>query len=121
MITVKHLSKVYRNQGRELTVLRDVNCEIEKGEVISIIGPSGTGKSTFLRCLNRLEEPTGGEIVVDGVNILDRKADVNMLRRKMGMVFQNFNLFDHLSILDNVTLCPRTLLGQSREQAESKA
>ena len=121
MITVKHLSKVFNNAGRELAVLRDVNCEISKGEVISIIGPSGTGKSTFLRCLNRLEEPSGGQIEIDGVDILDRNADVNRLRRKMGMVFQNFNLFEHLTILDNITLCPQTLLGQSREAAEARA
>ena len=121
MISVKHLSKVYYNAGKELTVLRDVNCEISKGEVISVIGPSGTGKSTFLRCLNRLEEPSGGQIEIDGVDILDRNADVNRLRRKMGMVFQNFNLFEHLTILDNITLCPQTLLGQSREAAEARA
>ena len=121
MISVKHLSKVYKNGDRELTVLRDVNCEIAKGEVIGIIGPSGTGKSTFLRCLNRLEEPSGGQIEIGGVDILDRKADVNLLRRKMGMVFQSFNLFEHLTILDNITLCPRTLLGQSREAAKARA
>lgn len=121
MISVKHLSKVYKNGDKELQVLRDVNCEIGKGEVIGIIGPSGTGKSTFLRCLNRLEEPSGGRIEIDGVDILDRKADVNLLRRKMGMVFQNFNLFEHLTILDNITLCPRTLLGKSREEAEARA
>ena len=121
MITVKHLSKVFNNAGRELAVLRDVNCEISKGEVISIIGPSGTGKSTFLRCLNRLEEPSGGQIEIDGVDILDRNADVNRLRRKMGMVFQNFNLFEHLTILDNITLCPQTLLGERREAAEARA
>ena len=121
MISVKHLSKVFKNGDKELAVLRDVNCEIEKGEVIGIIGPSGTGKSTFLRCLNRLEEPSGGRIEIDGVDILDRKTDVNLLRRKMGMVFQNFNLFHHLSILDNITLCPRILLGKSREEAEARA
>ena len=121
MISVKHLSKVYRNGDKELAVLRDVNCEIGKGEVIGIIGPSGTGKSTFLRCLNRLEEPSGGQIEIDGADILDRKADVNLLRRKMGMVFQNFNLFHHLTLLDNITLCPRTLLGKSREEAEARA
>ncbi len=121
MISVKHLSKVFKNGDKELTVLRDVNCEIGKGEVIGIIGPSGTGKSTFLRCLNRLEEPSGGRIEIDGIDILDRKADVNLLRRKMGMVFQNFNLFHHLTILDNITLCPRTLLGKSREEAEARA
>ena len=121
MISVKHLSKVFKNGDKELSVLHDVNCEIGKGEVIGIIGPSGTGKSTFLRCLNRLEEPSGGRIEIDGVDILDRKADVDLLRRKMGMVFQNFNLFHHLTILDNITLCPRTLLGKSREEAEARA
>ena len=121
MISVKHLSKVFKNGDQELTVLRDVNCEIAKGEVIGIIGPSGTGKSTFLRCLNRLEEPSGGRIEINGIDILDRKADVNLLRRKMGMVFQNFNLFHHLTVLDNITLCPRTLMGKSRQEAESRA
>lgn len=121
MITVKHLSKVFDNGGKPLTVLRDVNCEIQKGEVISIIGPSGTGKSTFLRCLNRLETPTSGEILIDGVNILDRKADLPAIRRKMGMVFQNFNLFNHLTILDNVTVGPRKLLKMNKEEAEKRA
>ena len=121
MINVRHLSKVFKNGDKEVTVLRDVNCEINKGDVIAVIGPSGTGKSTFLRCLNRLEEPTGGKIEIDGVDIQDRKVDVNMLRRKMGMVFQNFNLFEHLTILDNVTLCPRTLLGLRRAEAEARA
>ena len=121
MISVKHLSKVFKNGDQELTVLRDVNCEIAKGEVIGIIGPSGTGKSTFLRCLNRLEEPSGGRIEINGIDILDRKADVNLLRRKMGMVFQNFNLFHHLTVLDNITLCPRTLMGKSRQEAETRA
>jgi len=121
MISVKHLSKVFNNGEKELTVLRDVNCEIAKGEVIGIIGPSGTGKSTFLRCLNRLEEPSGGQIEINGIDILDRKADVNLLRRKMGMVFQNFNLFHHLTILDNITLCPCTLLGKSRKEAKARA
>lgn len=120
MITVRHLKKVFKDESKELTVLSDVNCEIKKGEVISIIGPSGTGKSTFLRCLNRLEDPTGGQIEIDGADILDRKADVCMLRRKMGMVFQNFNLFEHLTILDNITLCPMTLLGQSKSDAEKR-
>ena len=121
MITVKHLSKVFDNGGNPLTVLRDVNCEIKKGEVISIIGPSGTGKSTFLRCLNGLEKPTSGEIIIDGINILDKKTDITKVRRKMGMVFQNFNLFNHLSILENVTVGPVKLLGMSREEAEKQA
>ena len=117
MITVKHLSKTYIDKDKSLTVLRDVNCEIKKGEVISIIGPSGTGKSTFLRCLNRLEEATGGEIIIDGINILDKKTDINKVRRKMGMVFQSFNLFNHMSILENVTVGPVKLLGMPRAQA----
>ena len=121
MIEVKHLSKTYTNYGAPLTVLRDVNCKIEKGEVISIIGPSGTGKSTFLRCLNCLERPTSGEIIIDGENILDKNANLPRIRRKMGMVFQNFNLFNHLSILDNVTVGPMKLLGMSRGEAEKQA
>lgn len=120
MITVKHLSKTFNNNGKFLTVLRDVNCDIKKGEVISIIGPSGTGKSTFLRCLNLLESPTSGEIIINGINILDKKANLSKVREKMGMVFQNFNLFNHLSILDNVTVGPRKLLGLSKEEAEKK-
>lgn len=121
MITVKHLSKVFDNGEKPLTVLRDINCEIKKGEVISIIGPSGTGKSTFLRCLNRLETPTSGEIIIDGINILDKKTDITTVRRKMGMVFQNFNLFNNLSILENVTVGPVKLLGMSRAEAEKQA
>lgn len=121
MITVKHLSKTYTDAARPLTVLRDVNCEIEKGEVISIIGPSGTGKSTFLRCINLLEQPTSGEIIVNGTNILDKKTDLNAVRQKMGMVFQSFNLFNHLSILHNVTIGPIKLLKMSKEDAEKQA
>ena len=120
MITVRHLKKIYRNYGTPLEVLSDVNCEIGKGEVISIIGPSGTGKSTFLRCINRLEEPTAGEIIIDGINILDNKADLPKVRRKMGMVFQNFNLFNHLTIMENVCVGPMKLLGMSREEAEAQ-
>ena len=121
MIKVRNLKKEFRTPtGECLTVLKDINCDIEKGEVISIIGPSGTGKSTLLRCLNRLEEPTSGSIEVDGVDILDRRTDINLVRRRMGMVFQNFNLFEHLTILDNLTMCPMLLLGKSREEAERK-
>ena len=119
MIKVRHLKKVFTTpSGQELTVLSDINCDIRRGEVISVIGPSGTGKSTFLRCLNRLEEPTSGMIEVDGTDILNRKTDISLVRRRMGMVFQNFNLFEHLTILDNVTMCPIILLGKSREEAE---
>lgn len=113
MISVKNLSKIYG----DLTVLKDVNAEIKKGEVISIIGPSGTGKSTFLRCLNLLETPSGGEIYIDGKNILAKDADVNALRQKMGMVFQSFNLFSHLMIIENIMLGPEKLLGTPRKQA----
>ena len=117
MISVKNLSKRFDDHW----VLKDINAEIHKGEVISIIGPSGTGKSTFLRCLNLLERPSGGSIVIDGVNILQKGTDEPKLRRKMGMVFQSFNLFAHLTVLDNLTLGPMKLLGKSRQEAESKA
>ncbi len=113
MITVKHLRKRFDHTE----VLRDVNAEIEKGEVISVIGPSGTGKSTFLRCLNLLERPDGGEILVDGRNILERHAPADRLRRKMGMVFQQFNLFPHLTVIENIMLAPRSLLKLSKQEA----
>ena len=113
IISVRHLSKSFGN----VTPLTDVCCEIEKGEVISIIGPSGTGKSTFLRCINRLETATGGEIWIDGVNVLDKATDISLLRRKMGMVFQSFNLFSHLMIIENVMLGPTDLLGVSKQEA----
>lgn len=116
MIKVEHLSKSFG----EVTVLKDINTEIHKGEVISIIGPSGTGKSTFLRCLNLLESPSGGNIWIDGLDIMDPNNDPNILRQKMGMVFQNFNLFEHLSVLDNVTIGPIKLLKKTKEDAEKK-
>lgn len=118
IIRVSHLCKTFEGGP---TVLKDVNAEIRKGEVISIIGPSGTGKSTFLRCLNLLEQPSGGSIEIDGCNILAPGVDVPALRRKMGMVFQSFNLFNDMSIMENITFCPRKLLGKSQEEAESKA
>ncbi len=121
MITVQHLTKTFvSSDGKQLQVLKDVNCHIDKGEVISIIGPSGTGKSTFLRTLNLLEFPTSGEIIVNGKNILSKNYPLNKLREKMGMVFQSFNLFEHLSVLDNVTLAPMKLHGLSRLQAEKE-
>lgn len=122
MITIKHLSKRFTDpDGTFLDVLKDVNCEIDRGEVISIIGPSGTGKSTFLRALNLLDPPTGGEILFNGENILAKGYPLNKLRQKMGMVFQHFNLFDHLTILDNITKVPLLVTGISREQAEEEA
>jgi len=117
MITVRHLTKRFG----ELTVLKDVNAEIAEGEVIAVIGPSGTGKSTFIRCLNRLENPDGGEILVDGVDILGAKVDVPALRRKMGMVFQHFNLFPNYSVVGNVAMGPTLLLGERREAAMKRA
>jgi polar amino acid transport system ATP-binding protein len=117
MITVEHLSKSYGG----LTVLKDINAEIKKGEVISIIGPSGTGKSTFLRCLNLLERPSGGHIFIDGVDILKKGVNAPKLRQKMGMVFQSFNLYEHLTVMGNVTLGPMKLRGMSKTEAEEKA
>lgn len=117
MINVRHLSKHFG----ELVVLKDVNVDINKGEVISVIGPSGTGKSTFLRCLNLLEMPTGGQILIDDVPLLDKSTNVPKLRQKMGMVFQSFNLFAHLTVLENLTLGPLKLLGKPKEEANTKA
>lgn len=113
MITIRHLRKEYPN----VTPLQDVNCEIKKGEVISIIGPSGTGKSTLLRCINRLENPTSGEILMDGKNIMDPKTDLPKVRQKMGMVFQSFHLFSHRMVLENIMMAPMDLLGLSAREA----
>jgi len=122
MISIKHLSKTFRNpDGSTITVLKDVNCEIGQGEVISIIGPSGTGKSTLLRALNMLEPPTGGEILVDGENIMAKGYPLDKLRRKMGMVFQGFNLFEHMTVLENIIYAPMRLRGVTRAQAEEEA
>lgn len=117
MIKIEHLSK---NFGT-LKVLEDISVEIGEGEVISIIGPSGTGKSTFLRCINLLDQPNSGSIHIMGVNILDPRADIAKIRQKMNMVFQSFNLFAHLSVLENLTLAPVKLLGKKPEEARKKA
>jgi polar amino acid transport system ATP-binding protein len=117
MIRVEHLQKAYGS----LHVLKDVNTTISKGEVISIIGPSGTGKSTFMRCLNLLDTPTGGKIYIDDKDILDPKTDINKIRQKVGMVFQNFNLFHHLTIIENICLAPMKLLGRTQEEASARA
>ena len=122
MISIKHLTKSFQTpDGKTLTVLKDVNCEIEKGEVISIIGPSGTGKSTLLRALNMLEPPTSGEIWVDGENITAKGFPLDRLRRKMGMVFQSFNLFDHMTVLENIIYAPMQLLKTPQQQAKEEA
>ena len=121
-ISIKHLTKSFSFQdGSQLTVLKDVNCDIEKGEVISIIGPSGTGKSTFLRAMNMLEPPTSGEIWVDGENITAKGYPLDQLRRKMGMVFQSFNLFEHMTVLQNIIYAPMQLLHTPEEEAKAEA
>ncbi len=117
LIKVENLTKSFG----DLHVLKGINAEIKKGDVMVVIGASGSGKSTFLRCLNLLEEPTSGTITFEGVDITDEKVDINLHRRKMGMVFQQFNLFPHMSVLHNLTLGPIKLLGQSKEQAEKNA
>jgi polar amino acid transport system ATP-binding protein len=117
MIKVEHLTKRFG----DLLVLNDISAEIHKGEVVSIIGPSGTGKSTFLRCLNLLDRPTSGTITINGVNVTHGKANVPAIRQKMNMVFQSFNLFSHLSVLENLTLAPIRLRGIAKPVAERKA
>ena len=119
LIEVKNLKKYYL--GGKVKALNGVNCEIKAGEVVVIIGPSGCGKSTFLRSLNMLEMPTDGEILFEGAKINDPKTNINKHRQKIGMVFQQFNLFNNLSILDNITLAPMKLLGQSKAEAEKNA
>ena len=110
-----------RKSFGDLHVLKGINAEIRKGDVMVVIGASGSGKSTFLRCLNLLEEPTGGTITLDGVNITDRSVNINKHRQKMGMVFQQFNLFPHKTVLKNMTLGPIKLLKQPKKEAEANA
>lgn len=116
MIRIENLQKKFG----DLQVLRDVNATIQQGEVISIIGPSGTGKSTFLRCLNMLDAPSGGKIFINEENILEKQTDLPKTRQKMGMVFQSFNLFNHLTVLENVCIGPIKLLGKSKKAAAEK-
>ena len=116
-IHVSHLQKVFG----KLEVLKDISTDIYEGEVVVVIGPSGSGKSTFLRCLNRLEEITGGIVEVDGVDIVGKKTDINRVREHVGMVFQHFNLFNNLNVLDNLTLAPVELKKASKEEARSDA
>ena len=113
MIRIEHLKKQYPN----VTPLKDVSVEIKDGDVISVIGPSGTGKSTLLRCINQLEKPTSGKIWVDGVEITAPGCDMNKVRQKMGMVFQSFNLFGHKTVIENIMLAPVDLLGVSKQEA----
>lgn len=117
MIQTINLNKKFGS----LHVLKDVNETINDGEVVVVIGPSGSGKSTFLRCLNLLEEPTSGEILLDGVNITDKSNDINKQREKMGMVFQQFNLFPHKTVMENITLAPIQVKGLTKEEADKIA
>ena len=119
LISVKDLKKHYI--GGTVKALDGVSIDFERGKVVVVIGPSGSGKSTLLRSLNLLEEPTEGEIIVDGENILAKDTDINLVRRKMGMVFQQFNLFPHMTVLKNLTIAPMKLLKMPKEEAEKKA
>ena len=116
-ILVEHLVKKYGDN----TVLNDINVSINVGDVVCVIGPSGSGKSTFLRCLNQLEEASSGDIIIDGANLTDKNTDINQVRQHIGMVFQHFNLFPHLSILENIVLAPTDLGRLSKDEAEKKA
>lgn len=114
------INNLCKNFG-DLRVLNDISIDIHKGEVFVIIGPSGSGKSTFLRCLNRLEEPTSGKILFEGIDITDSRSDINKLRQKIGMVFQQFNLFPHMTVMKNITLAPAKLLKMGETEAKNKA
>ena len=115
-----HVNNLHKSFGKN-DVLKGINEHIKKGEVVVVIGPSGSGKSTFLRFLNLLEEPTSGEIVFEGNSITDKKVDINKIREKMGMVFQQFNLFPHKTVLENLTIAPIKVKGISKAEAEKKA
>ncbi|MEG1504042.1 amino acid ABC transporter ATP-binding protein [Enterococcus sp. 22-H-5-01] len=115
-IVVNHLVKKFGDN----TVLNDLNISISEGEVVCIIGPSGSGKSTFLRCMNRLEDPTSGEIIIDGQDLTDKHTDINLVRQHIGMVFQHFNLFPHLTVLQNITLAPIDRKGEKKDAAEKR-
>ena len=117
MINVENLSKNFGN----LKVLKNISTTINKGEVISIIGPSGSGKSTFLRCINKLEESTEGHIYIDGMDLMDKNTDINKIRERVGMVFQHFNLFPNMTVLENLTLSPTIVKKESKEEAEKYA
>ena len=119
LISVTDLKKYYK--GDKIKALDGVSAEINKGEVVVVIGPSGSGKSTFLRCLNLLEVPTGGQILFNGIDITDPKTNIDHHRQKMGMVFQHFNLFPHMTVLGNMTVAPMQLLGKSKAEAEEQA
>lgn len=112
-----NITNLHKNFG-DLEVLKNISTEIKKGEIISIIGPSGSGKSTFLRCINKLEEPSSGHIYIDGMDLMDKNTDINKVRERVGMVFQHFNLFPNMTVLDNLTLSPIMVKKESKEEAE---
>ena len=115
-----NITNLYKNFG-DLEVLKNISTEIKKGEIISIIGSSGSGKSTFLRCINKLEEPSSGHIYIDGMDLMDKNTDINKVRERVGMVFQHFNLFPNMTVLDNLTLSPIMVKKESKEEAEKYA
>lgn len=115
-----HVSHLQKSFGK-LEVLKDISYDVHEGEVVVIIGPSGSGKSTFLRCMNKLEEISGGEIIVDGHNLTDRHVDINKVRENVGMVFQHFNLFPHMNVMQNLMLAPVDLKKASKEEARTRA
>ena len=117
LIEVKGLEKKFKH----LEVLKGISIDICKGDVLAVIGPSGSGKSTFLRCLNLLEVPTGGQIIFEGVDITSKQTDINKMRQKIGMVFQNFNLFNNMTVMDNITLGPTKIKGVPKAEAEKNA
>ena len=117
MINIDNLSKNFGN----LKVLKNISTTINKGEIISIIGPSGSGKSTFLRCINKLEEPTEGHIYIDDMDLMDKNTDINKIRERVGMVFQHFNLFPHMTVLENLILSPTIVKKETKEEAEKYA
>ena len=121
MIDARNVVKVFTGRGQEVRAVDDVSADIARGEVVVIIGPSGSGKSTFLRCLNGLEQFDAGHIVIDGIDLADRKTDINKVRREVGMVFQQFNLFPHKTVLENITLAQRVVRGRPAAEAQRKA
>jgi polar amino acid transport system ATP-binding protein len=120
VIKTSHVLKIFSGRGQTVRAVDDISTEIARGEVVVIIGPSGSGKSTFLRCLNGLESFDAGNISIDGVDLADRKTDINLVRREVGMVFQQFNLFPHKTVLENITLAQMTVRKRSQAEAESK-
>jgi len=121
VIDARNVLKVFTGRGQSVRAVDDVTAHISRGEVVVVIGPSGSGKSTFLRCLNGLESFDAGHIIIDGVDLAHRKTDINQVRREVGMVFQQFNLFPHKSVLENVTLAQQVVRGRKRGEADAKA